>query len=1340
MNFFNLPLDYGKSGFYPKQITFSRFISLISFFLLLANGALAQGKEQLYDLGADSHYGWSIAPDATFAIRDFSESMRIKAVDTCTLVHEFQFDYCDLDDGSIHVEVSGGSGDYSYLWDNGETGSTISNLPAGNYHVSIYDGSCVVEDSVKMDIPVVLIPEWQKKHDGDFDSHEYDMQLCSDGGLIQVGKVRTQASTGYERKIWVAKTDEAGNLQWEHTYGDGENNAGKKIITTPDGGYLIAGTTNLNPDDFLTVIKIDASGVVEWKHDFDSESNTGINPFYLGNAVDGYMVVGAGNNKLWAAKIDSGGGVAWEHVVSDSWDIGGSTGTLVGDGYVFAGEKYSNSHLVLSKMDFSGNSVWTREFEFKTSSPVITATSDGGYLVGGTFERNYHFFRKFSGDSTTVWMKRFDSYKILTSLRESVDGGYLALSGNWGDEHQLTKLTTTGDISWVNSFPITRARTFVELPDDAVILGEIRNGPVHDFLLLTKFTKPYVHGDFFPEEETVCEGYEKNYSVDVPGNEISSVVWEDGSTNFSRDVLLSSDTTIYAIAETVDGCEIADFSIVKAHPMDPMVIETIPHHCGREDGSILIHFSRANHTVLWEDGSTEFEYEGLDAGDYTVTISDEYCDKEMSIPVGEWEAPIGRTIYEGFMEQNITPPWITTKAMAKTGDGHFLALTYSNYNDVRKISYGGSLAWEIDFEENISDVFVLNDSTYLFGSRFPDKTYKYTSNGQFIEEYDFPLGKVISGGDSIYYSMYRKNGDVVLNKLDGNYNLIWSKTYGGSGFEKPISFVVNNDKLVVLASSWSDDGDLPGNNGKGDIWVFEIDPDGNLLHSANYGGSENDSPQSLAIFPDGRVAVSAYTNSGDYGVPNPGFWMLITDADLGLIGSKGFEKTAREEYVSNPNSIVKLHDGHILFVANSALYEMDESGNVLWQNNYGDRKVSLKGIHEVSDGWYVYFAHERWAPLATKKQFRMAKINFSGITEWDMNMPTIENPEYAKILFTDEKDFVLPTPFYYYEPNDDPPFFGMHYNWLGYSIMRNGEVPPDITLPSDSILCEGDTVHIDLGDFPGFTVNWSNGVEGTEVDLTQPGNYTATIRSASACENTDDIFLDLCEPYSFDTLDVGCGIVQLDAGFAGMEYDWSTGYGGQIINVYESDSVSVTVWYPDGSAVSSTAWIEVPENDISVDYEIIQPHQGGNDGSLNPFVTGGTPPYDIQWDVEDISHLPAGDYTITVTDAYGCVFTETVTLEALVGIETIEGLSAVRLMPNPFRNAFRLGLDFSATTTIGIDVFDVLGRKIQTVASERTFSQGKYAMKVNTEAWLPGTYFLRIKFEGKQLMYRLVKL
>ena len=60
--------------------------------------------------------------------------------------------------GSAKVEISGGTGAYSYLWNNGETGMSISAIVAGNYSVTVTDAKgCTVSAAATVVQPDALV-------------------------------------------------------------------------------------------------------------------------------------------------------------------------------------------------------------------------------------------------------------------------------------------------------------------------------------------------------------------------------------------------------------------------------------------------------------------------------------------------------------------------------------------------------------------------------------------------------------------------------------------------------------------------------------------------------------------------------------------------------------------------------------------------------------------------------------------------------------------------------------------------------------------------------------------------------------------------------------------------------------------------------------------------------------------------------------------------------------------------------------------------------------------------------------------------------------------------------
>ncbi|MXN90793.1 T9SS sorting signal type C domain-containing protein [Flavobacterium sp. Sd200] len=67
--------------------------------------------------------------------------------------------------GSIVVSASGGTPPYSYLWSTGETGTTLSNKPAGNYTINITDSKgCVLTRSFNLTQPDALTATNNQTH------------------------------------------------------------------------------------------------------------------------------------------------------------------------------------------------------------------------------------------------------------------------------------------------------------------------------------------------------------------------------------------------------------------------------------------------------------------------------------------------------------------------------------------------------------------------------------------------------------------------------------------------------------------------------------------------------------------------------------------------------------------------------------------------------------------------------------------------------------------------------------------------------------------------------------------------------------------------------------------------------------------------------------------------------------------------------------------------------------------------------------------------------------------------------------------------------------------------
>ncbi|MDX1408444.1 MAG: gliding motility-associated C-terminal domain-containing protein, partial [Saprospiraceae bacterium] len=87
----------------------------------------------------------------------------------------------------------------------------------------------------------------------------------------------------------------------------------------------------------------------------------------------------------------------------------------------------------------------------------------------------------------------------------------------------------------------------------------------------------------------------------------------------------------------------------------------------------------------------------------------------------------------------------------------------------------------------------------------------------------------------------------------------------------------------------------------------------------------------------------------------------------------------------------------------------------------------------------------------------------------------------------------------------------------------------------------------------------------------------------------------------------------------------------------------VTITTGDGIIILDTIRLTEPPS-LSVSANITDAMEGG-DGAINLSVSGGTPPYGVQWNdpgmsvTQNLSGLDAGEYSVTITDDNGCTYT-----------------------------------------------------------------------------------------------------
>jgi hypothetical protein len=159
--------------------------------------------------------------------------------------------------------------------------------------------------------------------------------------------------------------------------------------------------------------------------------------------------------------------------------------------------------------------------------------------------------------------------------------------------------------------------------------------------------------------------------------------------------------------------------------------------------------------------------------------------------------------------------------------------------------------------------------------------------------------------------------DVWVVKIDTAGQIIWEKSYGGSGFDIAFGAVeLPNNNIVISGGTTSNDGDVSGNHSSDfDIWVFTIDSVGNILWQRCLGGSSNDHAKCITIDGNENIIIGGSAASNDFDVTgnhaNGGvtdFWVVKLDQLGNIIGSKCFGGSSHDVL----NDIEPLNDKLIL--------------------------------------------------------------------------------------------------------------------------------------------------------------------------------------------------------------------------------------------------------------------------------------------------------------------------------------------------------------------------------------------------------------------------------------------
>jgi hypothetical protein len=318
---------------------------------------------------------------------------------------------------------------------------------------------------------------WWRTYGGAWQDGAFSVVSTQDGGLVITG-FNSSLNANHVNDVFLLKTDASGNQVWMRTFGAALNDRGRCVRQTQDGGFIIAGMTEISPQIYSALLaRTDSTGNILWQRTFnlgdDARGHSAWQTLDGGFILAGQAWLGSpfGSYDMYLVKTDAAGNLQWQRTyaynnnAAPGADIALSVRQLGDRGYILGGVTQSSvwaSYLV--RTDSLGTPIWSRVYDTLSVNECnnVILTSDNGFLlVGGKVNSGYSdvLLIKTDAGGNPIWQRTYGGATSdeAYSVRQLPDGGF-AIAGNTtsfgagGYDMYVLRTNALGDTLWTRTF------------------------------------------------------------------------------------------------------------------------------------------------------------------------------------------------------------------------------------------------------------------------------------------------------------------------------------------------------------------------------------------------------------------------------------------------------------------------------------------------------------------------------------------------------------------------------------------------------------------------------------------------------------------------------------------------------------------------------------------------------------------------------------------------------------------------------------------------------------------------------------------------------------------------